>query len=94
MRVLAQTASARGQLDQARKHLNRSVLILGQAQDEYEWARSVLALARVDWMQGRADECVAALDRCQPVFERLGASLEVIEGRALRGEIDRAIQEA
>jgi tetratricopeptide (TPR) repeat protein len=94
LRVLAQIASARDQLDQARKHLDQSVRILGQAQDRYEWARSVLALARVEWMQGRAEECVAALDRCQPVFERLGASLEVAEGRALRGEIDRASQEA
>ena len=84
LRVLAQIANARGQIQDAREYLDKSISILGQAKDEYECARSVLALAHLSCSQGEVDRCVEALDRCQPVFERLGASLEVAEGNALR----------
>ncbi len=88
LRVLAQVAIARRQFDRARSYLDESLSILEQAQDEYEWARSVLALARLHCSQENVPECVQALDQCEPVLERLGAQVEVVEIRRLREHLD------
>jgi class 3 adenylate cyclase/tetratricopeptide (TPR) repeat protein len=77
LRILARVAMARGQLERAQQFLDGSIAILEQVQDHYEWARSLLALAELEYQRGDLAQCSHALDRCAPVFERLGAMLEL-----------------
>jgi tetratricopeptide (TPR) repeat protein len=87
LRVLAETAIVRKQFDQAETDLAKSVSILEVARDEYEWARSLLSLARLKHIRDQTTECTEALDRCQPIFERLGARLETATIHTLRQRV-------
>ncbi len=77
LRLLARVAIARGQLERAGQLVDESIAILEQVQDHYEWARSLLAQAELAYQRGDLAQCGHALDRCGPVFERLGATLEL-----------------
>jgi len=89
LRVVGEIAAAQGQLDQAEAHLRDSLAILKPLGDEYEWARSQLALARLRAAQGDHRAGLAALDECEPVLARLGAALDLAEVCDLREEIAR-----
>jgi predicted ATPase len=73
LRVLGKILLAQGQLQLAEESLLDSLTILGEIEDEYESARSQLALAGLYAVLGRSDELQEALEACIPVFERLGA---------------------
>ena len=90
LRVLARVALSREQYAQAQEYLGESITVLELAEDEYEWARSVLAMARLHFMQDEIQECARALGRCKPVLERLQARLELSEIEALRADVARA----
>lgn len=90
LRVLAEVATAREQYAQAKEYLGESITVLELAEDEYEWARSVLAMARLHLVQGEIQACARALGRCKPVLERLQARLEMSEIEALRADVARA----
>jgi hypothetical protein len=77
LRLLARVAIARGELERAGQLVDESIAILEQVQDQYEWARSLLAQAELAYQRGDLAGCGHALDRCGPVFERLGATLEL-----------------
>jgi len=77
LRLLARVAMVRGQLERAQQLLDGSIVILEQVQDHYEWARSLLALAELEYQRGDLAQCSHTLDRCAPIFERLGAMLEL-----------------
>ena len=77
LRLLARVAIARGQLERAGQLVDESITILEQVQDHYEWARSLLAQAELAYQRGDLAQCGHSLDRCGPVFERLGATLEL-----------------
>ena len=78
-----------GQFEQAQGHLYASLALLEQVGDEYEEARSQLALARLHASKGEQPASLAALERCMPIFERLGAALDLVAAQALREEIVR-----
>jgi tetratricopeptide (TPR) repeat protein len=77
LRLLARVAIARGELARAGQLVDESIAILEQVQDQYEWARSLLAQAELAYQRGDMAQCGHALDHCGPVFERLGAELEL-----------------
>jgi tetratricopeptide (TPR) repeat protein len=77
LRVLGQVAQARGEYSLAEKHLQTSYQILSDASDDYERAKTQLILAHLFSEQGRADETLAALAICQPIFKRLEASIDL-----------------
>jgi class 3 adenylate cyclase/predicted ATPase len=83
LRVLGEIALARGHLEQAGQNLSESVAILAEVGDEYEGARSKLALARVYAAQGQRAEATSVLERCIPVFERLEAALDLAAAREM-----------
>jgi class 3 adenylate cyclase/tetratricopeptide (TPR) repeat protein len=84
LRVLADVALAQDRVDRAARLLEESVSILHEAQDEYEWARSVLAQAELMLARGAKASCVEMLERVESVFDRLGACLEMAKVDALR----------
>jgi hypothetical protein len=63
------------------------VAILREVGQDYGEALSQLSLARFLVGQGRPDEARQALERCVPVFERLGAALDLARARELRDEL-------
>jgi class 3 adenylate cyclase/tetratricopeptide (TPR) repeat protein len=87
LRVLGDVARAKDRHRDAERHLTESVGILLEIHDEYEWARSLLALAQLRSTQGQVTKSANALERCAPVLARLGARLEMVEIRALQGQI-------
>lgn len=87
LRVLGEIAEAQGQADPAAERLLQSIEIQAEVGDEYEKARSQLSLARLYISQTRSDDGAALLDQCTPVFERLGAALDLDAARTLRTNI-------
>jgi predicted ATPase/class 3 adenylate cyclase len=86
LRVLGEIAEAQGQADLAAQRLQQSIEIQAEVGDEYERARSQLALTRLYISQEKPDDGAALLDKCTPVFERLGAALDLDAARALRAD--------
>jgi tetratricopeptide (TPR) repeat protein len=84
LRLLGRLAMARGEMETAVSHLQDSVAIFDEIGDEYEWARSRLALARWRQRQGETNAAAAALADCLDVFRRLEASLDAAAARALQ----------
>ncbi len=84
LRVLGEIALLQKQFDEAESHLCLSSSILEEVHDEYELARSRLALARLCLTVGKREEGQAAIDRCAEVFQRLDATLDLAAARALR----------
>lgn len=65
---------ARGQVDQTEKYMQDGLALLVQADDEYESARTLLALTNVFLVQRKYGEGINLLDQCRSTFERLQAS--------------------
>ncbi|HEX9369349.1 MAG TPA: tetratricopeptide repeat protein [Roseiflexaceae bacterium] len=86
LRVLGDVAATRGDFREAEQRLNEGLLILEEVGDEYEGARTLLALAKVHLSHRRADQALDALQRCTDVFERLGATLDLLEAHAMRDD--------
>ena len=84
LRVLGEIALTQHRFDEAVQHLSESIAILAEVGDEYEGARSRLALARVYAARNERTEATAALEQCTSVFERLEASLDLSSARALK----------
>jgi flagellin-specific chaperone FliS len=64
--------------------MRESYDILNQANDEYESARTQLALAQVSLVQQEYGQGLDLLDRCTATFERLQAELDLATARAVR----------
>lgn len=77
LNLLGNTALQLGRLDQAERYLVDSLAILKEVGDEYQWARSQLAFARLLAQQGSSSQSVAALQASIAVFEQLDAALEL-----------------
>jgi hypothetical protein len=84
LRVLGEIAAAQNHLTESESLLVESITILTQAGDEYETARSRLALAHTQAAQDNSAGAAAVLDQCWPVFERLDAALDLAAARRLR----------
>lgn len=87
LRILGEIALVEKDFEQAEEYLGKSVRILSEMEEEYEEARSTLALAKVMVGQGNHPEGRRLIDRCQPVFERLEAKLELSEAISLKAAL-------
>ena len=83
LRVLGEIAAARQQLETARQNLQASLEILAEVGDEYEHARSQLALAQVFTAPEDRPARRDLLEQCLPVLERLGAGQDLAVARSL-----------
>ena len=86
LRTLGETALAALQHDEARRLLDESYAVLREAGDEYEGARTQLALAELHHRRQIDDETAAALAACSAVFERLGAEADLARARRLQAD--------
>jgi class 3 adenylate cyclase/tetratricopeptide (TPR) repeat protein len=77
LRVLGEVATARGQFADAKRFLDDSLVVLESVGDEYEWALTQLSLARLYACFENPTGVTSALEQCTPVFERLGATLDL-----------------
>jgi tetratricopeptide (TPR) repeat protein len=84
LRVLGEIATVGEQFEQAQSYLDASLLLLREVGDEYEEARSQLALARLHVAKGEPANGLVALEQCVPIFERLGYALDLSAARALQ----------
>ena len=87
LRVLGEIAAAQNRLTEAENLLADSIAILTQVGDEYEIARSRLALAITQAAQNNPAKASAMLDQCIPVFERLEAALDLAAARQLQATL-------
>jgi tetratricopeptide (TPR) repeat protein len=84
LRVLGRISMAQKPLEQAEQYLVNSITILDEVGNKYEAARSRLSLARLYAAQQKPDAAAGILKKCMPVFENLGAALDLDEARNLR----------
>ena len=84
LRVLGTARKAQGDVAGAEQSLVESLSVLTEVEDEYELARSQLALASVLAIQGRVREAADLLRQCTEVFERLEARIDLAEARSLK----------
>lgn len=87
LRILGEIALARAQFGDAHRFLTDSYDVLTTAGDEYESAKTQLALAALFARQQRLQEAAAALAECCAVFDRLGASLDLERARQLLDQL-------
>jgi adenylate cyclase len=87
LRVLGEIATACGRFKQAQNYLQASRSLLSELGDEYEEARSLLALGQLYARQDEPEPGLAALEQCIPIFERLGAALDLDAAHRLRREL-------
>ena len=76
-RTMGAIAMAEGNPVVARTHLDQSIELLGQVGDNYGLACAQLSLAEWHNSAGESVERDALLAQCLPIFDRLGASLEL-----------------
>ena len=72
-----------GRPDDAETLLQRSMELLGQVGDNYGLACAQLSLAELYSRRGEHGRGADLLATCRPVFERLGAALELARAQAL-----------
>ncbi|HNT76875.1 MAG TPA: tetratricopeptide repeat protein [Anaerolineae bacterium] len=82
--VLGQIDTARQQYDSAKDYLQQSLAVLQEMGDDYGIARCHLSLAQLYHQQGEKSQVEAVLAECIPVFERLGAPLDLDIARSLK----------
>jgi tetratricopeptide (TPR) repeat protein len=92
LRVLGEIAARQGRFETAIEYLYESIAILEQVGDEYEQARSQLSLAMLHASLGDCQSAGSAVEACLPVFERLGAKLDLDGARTLRSSLPSAPQ--
>jgi uncharacterized membrane-anchored protein YhcB (DUF1043 family) len=83
-RVLGEIAAAQNQAAAAEAHFAASAQILEAVADDYELARTRLAWAQLRAAHHQPEAARALLNQCQPVFERLEATLDVQAVQTLR----------
>ena len=88
LRVLGEIAGAQDNIGQAERYIGESLAILEEVGDEYEAARSRLALAKVYHSQGKSEQTLTVLDQCIAVFERLQAALDLTKAHQLRAKVE------
>ena len=91
LRIMGEIALAQGQVDSAEKYMQDSLTLLIQADDEYENARTQLALAQVYLAQQKYAEGMNLLDQCRVTFERLQASLDLVTVQTVRAAFPKII---
>jgi hypothetical protein len=98
LRVLGQAALGLSNLTQAEQYLSDSLGILLEVGDEYEAARTELALASLlisqyaigevlSYSAAQYERGMEALKHCISTFERLGAQAELVQAESLRTRV-------
>ena len=82
-RTLGNIAAEEGRTDDAERELQRAIQILSDVGDNYGLACAQLSLADVCSHASDAARRRQLLDECMPVFERLGAALEMSRAQKL-----------
>lgn len=84
--VLGRIAAAEQETAGAVTHLERAIELLGEVGDNYGQACAQLSLAELsDGGEGSGIERTQLLNDCMPVFERLGATIELDRAQAILG---------
>jgi adenylate cyclase len=86
LRLLGEVFGAHRENQLAQECLEKSIFILGEMCEEFEQARSRLALAKIMITGGGETIARRLLDQCRPVFERLQALPELDEIRNKSGK--------
>lgn len=84
--VLGEIATAQEEYDEAQFTLEQALDTLREVSDEYGLACGQLSLARLYDLRGEPDAAQAELANCIPVFERLGATLDLAAARELQDQ--------
>jgi tetratricopeptide (TPR) repeat protein len=82
-RVMGRIAAAEGRAEEAETYLEKAIALLNGVGDDYGLACTQLSLAQLYDQQSAADGRDVLLQECLPVFERLGASIELEQAQAL-----------
>ncbi|HOU12208.1 MAG TPA: tetratricopeptide repeat protein [Anaerolineae bacterium] len=83
LRVLGRILNAQGHSADAETYLKRSLDILDDMGDNYQKAQTQLSLAQLYAQHNNFLDAQAALAACMPVFEGLGAAMDLDAARAL-----------
>jgi hypothetical protein len=83
---LGQIAAAEEEYDEAQWTLEQALDSLREVSDEYGLACGQLSLAYVHAARGDGEAAQGELARCIPVFERLGATLDLAAARELEAQ--------
>ncbi|MCP4359923.1 MAG: tetratricopeptide repeat protein [Chloroflexi bacterium] len=83
-RILGEIAHGRQQEAEARAQFLQSGKILHEAGDEYELARTQLSLANLYAVEGKLSQAREMLTKCEAVFGRLEAQLDLEEAQDLQ----------
>ena len=83
-RVLGVVAAEEGRVDEAERQLQEAIQILTGIGDDYGLACAQLSLAELCSHRRDADRRAQLLAECIPVFERLGAALELSRAQTLQ----------
>jgi len=89
LRIIGEIALARQQIDEAERYFQASYTLLHEAGDDYESARTQLALARLYMVTDRAELARSGLAEAAEIFSRLGAQLDLPEAQRLIAQIQR-----
>ena len=87
LRVQGQIALSRGDLEQAHKVMSESVAILEEIADEYELARSRMALSGILGELGERETGTEQLALATAVFEQLEASADLLKAAVLQTKL-------
>ncbi|MFW6182426.1 MAG: ATP-binding protein, partial [Chloroflexota bacterium] len=94
LRIAGEIALARRRYEEARRYFLDSRRTLQEAGDEYESARTGLALAALNVQTGASTQARLELDRAEAVFRRLEAGLDLRRVRSLRQQLHSQRQSA
>jgi predicted ATPase len=84
LRIMGEIALTRGELPRAQEYLQSSLQILREADDDYECARTQLALSQLLLAQHKYEDGLKTLDQCSEIFERLQASFDLRRVKSIR----------
>lgn len=88
LQVLGMIDSAEGKIEAAKDNLQKADELLRRVGDNYGLARAQLSLAELESDGGMNDDYrINLLKACIPVFDRLGASIEMEKALSLLGEL-------
>ena len=83
LRTLAVISAEERQIDEAMALLKQSIAMLSEVGDNYGLACAQLCLAELHSSRGETELAAALLEKCRPVFERLGAAHELARAQSL-----------
>ncbi len=94
-RVIGAIDAVEHRYEAAESNFLKAIEMLEQVSDDYGVACARLSLAELDHTCGRLNRCDELLQASVPVFERLGAAIELERARILMdttAQVDRSIE--